>query len=64
MDARYIVKRRISIEIGGAKSGLRTSTSSPPGFAIFDSKTKQNLPEFYSSRADADRECDRLNKED
>ncbi len=62
MEPRYKVKRRISIEIGGAKDGLRTSTSSPPGFSVYDTLKKESLPTFYSSQADAENERDRLNK--
>ncbi|AMS13154.1 hypothetical protein A3218_02055 [Pseudomonas chlororaphis] len=63
MEPRYKVKRRISVEIGGAKGGLRTSTSSPPGFSVYDTLEKKNLPEFYSSHADAEAHRDRLNKD-
>lgn len=64
MEPRYKVKRRISIEIGGSKDGLRTSTSSPPGFSVYDTKEKKSLPEFYSSQQDAENQCDRLNKDE
>lgn len=63
MEPRYKVKRRISVEIGGAKNGLRTSTSSPPGFSVYDTQEKKSLPEFYSSQADAETHCDNLNKD-
>ena len=63
MSQRYKVKRQISMEIGGAKGGLRTSTSSPPGFSVYDTKEKRNIPEFYSSQADAEAHCDHLNKD-
>ncbi|QXQ21743.1 hypothetical protein [Pseudomonas tolaasii] len=64
MEPRYKVKRQISMEIGGAKDGLRTSTSSPPGFYIYDTVKKKDLPEFYSSRAEAEKQCDQLNKDE
>ncbi len=63
MSQRYKVKRRISVEIGGAKGGLRTSTSSPPGFSVYDTQEKKNLPELYSSQVDAETHCDQLNKD-
>ncbi|KAF1004210.1 MAG: hypothetical protein GAK36_00104 [Pseudomonas sp.] len=64
MEPRYKVKRRISIEIGGAKDGLRTSTSSPPGFSVYDTLKKESLPEFYSSQAEAEKQCDQLNRDE
>ncbi|WP_248739490.1 hypothetical protein [Pseudomonas sp. MWU12-2029] len=64
MENRYKVKRQISIEIGGVKSGLRTSTSSPPGFCIYDMVKKKDLPEFYASQAEAEMQCNQLNKDD
>lgn len=63
MEPRFKVKRRISVEIGGAKNGLRTSTASPPGFSVYDNHKKENLPEYYSLQAEAEAHCEQLNKD-
>jgi hypothetical protein len=57
------VKRRISVEIGGVSNGLRTSTSSPPGFDIYDHDEEVRLPEIYRTQTEAEAECERYNNQ-
>lgn len=61
MEPRYIVKRRISVEVGSVTNGMRKSTSSPPGFDIYDTHEKSRLQQAYTLQVDAETECARLN---
>lgn len=61
MESRYRARRRISIEIGGVSGGMRTSTSSPPGYSVYDTLNAVELPEFYKEHDEAEAAAEKLN---
>jgi len=61
MEPRYRARRRISIEIGGASGGMRTSTSSPPGYSVYDTLEAVELEGLYKEKADAEEAAQKLN---
>ncbi|KPW37455.1 Unknown protein sequence [Pseudomonas syringae pv. apii] len=61
MEPRYRARRRISIEVGGVTGGMRTSTSSPPGYSVYDNLKALDLPEFYKEQTEAEEAAKKLN---
>jgi hypothetical protein len=64
MEPRYKARRRISVAVGSVSGGMRTSTSSPPGFSVFDTLEVRELPEFYETQASAEDAAEKLNTEE
>ncbi|KAA0943649.1 MULTISPECIES: hypothetical protein [Pseudomonas] len=64
MIQRFVVVPAIPTETGSVRNGARFhSTTVPAGFDIYDNQGKQRLQFTYSTRIEADAECERLNME-
>ena len=64
MIQRFVVVPAISTETGSVRNGTRFhSTTVSTGFDIYDNQDKHRLQFTYSTRIEADAECERLNME-
>lgn len=64
MIQRFVVVPAIPVETGSVRNGTRFhSATVTTGLDIYDNQDKQRLQFTYSTRIEADAECERLNME-